>query len=87
MVGVACFISCDAGYVAADVEEALQQCVGLIMQLQIDTTKLQGRKLWILHLQSRGEVQQGVVQNSDTSRQQCVGLIMQLQINTKELHR
>lgn len=42
VVGVACLIGCDPGYVPTDVEEAVQQGVGLVMQLQLDARGAEG---------------------------------------------
>jgi hypothetical protein len=42
VVRVACLIGRDPGYVSTDVEEALQQGVGLVMHLQVDAWGGQG---------------------------------------------
>ena len=50
VVGVACLIWCDAGYVSTDVEEGVQQGVWLIMCLEFDPWLLHGgelRLLWV----------------------------------------
>lgn len=48
VVWVACFVGRDARYISADVEEAVQQGVGLVMQLDGDAGLLQGRQLRLL---------------------------------------
>jgi len=52
MVWVACFVGRDARYVSTDVKEAVQQGVGLVMQLDGDAGLLQGRQLRLLGKQS-----------------------------------